>query len=77
LSLDQIAIILSSFCKLGCCFFLKFVQVSYIPVHIDIHATEIGKIFQLHSLLMSSFTIKKSSSFLNSLNAGKKRLCKL
>ncbi|KAL1351364.1 hypothetical protein HN51_015282 [Arachis hypogaea] len=78
LSLDQIAIIFVKFPQIGVLMFLSNLRKCFTFLSdIDMHAAEIGNIFQSHSLLMGSFTIKKSSSLLSSLNVGKKRVCKL
>ncbi|KAI9122030.1 hypothetical protein K1719_006719 [Acacia pycnantha] len=41
---------------------------------IEMEAAEIGKIFSSHSLMLGSFTLKKTNSLLSNLNVGKKRL---
>ncbi|MED6130412.1 hypothetical protein PIB30_000917 [Stylosanthes scabra] len=77
LSLDQIAIIFVEFPQIGMFMFLSNLRKCYtLLCDIDMPAVEIGKIFQSHSLLMGSFTIKKCSSLLGSLNVGKKMVCK-
>ncbi|XP_027351076.1 transcription termination factor MTEF18, mitochondrial-like [Abrus precatorius] len=43
---------------------------------IEMQTVEIARIFQSHSALLGSFTLKRTTSLLCSLNAGKQRLCK-
>ncbi|MED6185406.1 hypothetical protein PIB30_056777 [Stylosanthes scabra] len=77
LSLDQIAIVFVLFPQIGMLMFLSNLRKCFTFLSdIDMRAAEIGKIFQSHSLLMGSFTIKKCSSLLGSLNVGKKMVCK-
>lgn len=77
LSVNQICLIFMEFPQIQVGKFFKNLRQCFLFLsEIDMQAAEIGKIFQSHSLMLGSSTLKKTTSLLCNLNVGKKRLCR-
>ncbi|KAK4272578.1 hypothetical protein QN277_021114 [Acacia crassicarpa] len=75
LSVDQISFVFANFPPIKVSKFLSNLRHCYLFLsEIEMEAAEIGKIFSSHSLMLGSFTLKKTNSLLSNLNVGKKRL---
>ncbi|KAI4348761.1 hypothetical protein L6164_009443 [Bauhinia variegata] len=77
LSKDQISLIFLKFPEIQFGKFLWNLRRCFLFLSdIKMVGAEIGKIFQSHSLLLGSFTLKKTNTLIASLNIGRKRLCR-
>ncbi|KAE9615849.1 hypothetical protein Lal_00017427 [Lupinus albus] len=77
LSVKQICLVFLEFPQIRADQFLKNLRQCFVFLNeIEMQAAEIGKIFQSHSLMLGSSTLKKTNSLLCNLNVGKKRLCR-
>ncbi|XP_028808675.1 transcription termination factor MTEF18, mitochondrial-like [Neltuma alba] len=75
LSVDQISFIFINFPPIRVSKFLSNLRHCFLFLsELEMEAAEIGKIFRSHSLMLGSFTLKKTNSLLSNLNVGKKRL---
>ncbi|KAJ1396024.1 Transcription termination factor, mitochondrial/chloroplastic [Sesbania bispinosa] len=78
LSVNQIVLMFLEFPQIQIGkFFANLRQCLLFLSEIDMQAAVIGRIFQSHSLLLGSFTLKKKNSLLLSLKGGKKRVCRI
>ncbi|XP_061346381.1 transcription termination factor MTEF18, mitochondrial-like [Gastrolobium bilobum] len=78
LSLNQISLIFLELPQIQIGKFFSNLRHCFLFLsEIEMQAAEIGRIFQSHSLLLGSSTLKKTTSLLGNLNVGKKRLCRI
>ncbi|KAK7336633.1 hypothetical protein VNO77_17179 [Canavalia gladiata] len=78
LPVDQVSFMFLEFPKIRVSKFLFNLRRCFLFLReIEMEAPEIGRIFQSHSLVLGSSTMKKSISLLCNLNVGKERLCKI
>ncbi|KAI4300706.1 hypothetical protein L6164_034052 [Bauhinia variegata] len=78
LSINQISLIFLQFPEIRIGKFLwNLRRCLVLLTEIKMDGAEIGKIFQSHSLLLGSFTLKRTNSLLCKLNIGKSRLCRM
>ncbi|XP_054795097.1 transcription termination factor MTEF18, mitochondrial-like [Prosopis cineraria] len=75
LSVDVISFIFVNFPPIKVSKFLSNLRHCLLILsELDMEAAEIGKIFHSHSLMLGSFTLRRTNSLLCNLKAGKKRL---
>lgn len=78
LSVDQIALVFLDFPGIPVGkFYANLRQCLLFLTEIEMQPEEIGRIFQSHTLLLGSSTLKTTRSLLCGLNVGKKRLCRM
>ncbi|EEF32018.1 transcription termination factor MTEF18, mitochondrial [Ricinus communis] len=77
-SINQICSMFSQFPQMRVGrFLLNMKQCFLFLTEIKLEILEIGKIIRSHPLMLGSCTLKKSSSLISILNAGKKRICNI
>lgn len=78
LSVNQIALLFLEFPQISMVKFFANLRVCLqLLTEIEMEAKEIGKIFQSHTVLAGSNTLKTTKSLLGCLNVGKRRLCSI
>ncbi|XP_057438747.1 transcription termination factor MTEF18, mitochondrial-like [Lotus japonicus] len=78
LAVDRIALMFLEFPQIRIDkFYTNLRRCLQFLTEIEMQGEEIGSIFQSHTLLLGSFTMKKTKSLLVDMNVGRKRLCRM
>ncbi|KAK7270619.1 hypothetical protein RJT34_25921 [Clitoria ternatea] len=78
LSVNQVSLLFLEFPQILVSKFLSNLRQCFVFLReIEMEPVEIGQIFQFHSMMMGSSTMRKTGSLLGCLKVGKKRLCRI